>query len=217
MANGATQNSVVLQLKELTKETHQRVEQNSRILKADFTREDYCRHLQGVYAFHRSWEVLCRETELPKSFREMLARRQKTAWLKQDLEELLGGGDWDKLAFPMIKISDPMSCPLFFGRFYVVEGSMLGGQVIAKHLKAKLGLSEESGLRFYSGYGERTGEMWQETKGFIESQLRPTEVTSAARAANEMFKYFAQCQSVSASSYRISHATPRHKREEDGL
>ena len=46
------------------------------------------------------------------------------------------------------------------GCLYVIEGASLGGQIIAKHLKANLGLTPETGASFFSGYGASTGDYW---------------------------------------------------------
>jgi heme oxygenase len=67
--------------------------------------------------------------------------------------------------------SDPASLPICehppvlgsvaeaAGCCYVLEGSTLGGRVIAKHVQARLGA--RAPREFLDGYGAGTGESWQ--------------------------------------------------------
>jgi hypothetical protein len=43
---------------------------------------------------------------------------------------------------------------------YVIEGSALGGRVIAPKLKRTLGLAQGRGASFFHGFGGETGVMW---------------------------------------------------------
>lgn len=51
------------------------------------------------------------------------------------------------------------------GLLYVVEGSTLGGQLIARALAARHGLDAAHGARFFNGYGEATAAQWA---GFLQ-------------------------------------------------
>ncbi len=42
-----------------------------------------------------------------------------------------------------------------------MEGSTLGGRVIAKNAVSRLGLSDTAGCAYFTGYGSQTGAMWQ--------------------------------------------------------
>lgn len=48
-----------------------------------------------------------------------------------------------------------------FGAMYVVEGSTLGGSVIARHVERALGLRPETGCVYFRSYGSATGRMWK--------------------------------------------------------
>jgi heme oxygenase len=48
-----------------------------------------------------------------------------------------------------------------FGCLYVIEGSTLGGQIISRHLRARLNVTPQAGGLFFHGYGEETGAMWK--------------------------------------------------------
>ncbi len=56
------------------------------------------------------------------------------------------------------------------GFLYVTEGSSLGSQVISKHLQKSLGLTQETGGRFFHAHGKETGTVWRHTKTLLEAQ-----------------------------------------------
>lgn len=49
-----------------------------------------------------------------------------------------------------------------FGTMYVLEGATLGGRILRKQLKARLGIDASNGGSFYDCYGDRTETMWKE-------------------------------------------------------
>lgn len=92
-------------------------------------------------------------------FAELLpdrARRVKRALLDQDLAAL-GVGE------PVVPASVPPlpDAAAAFGAAYVLEGSMLGGAVLARSLGPSLALSREQGLAYLTAYGPELSAMWQ--------------------------------------------------------
>ena len=79
--------------------------------------------------------------------------------LQQDLQELE--------SFPTVRdeifTENFTNLPAAWGAMYVMEGSTLGGQLILKHLKKKLG--EDFNSVYFSAYGTHTGTYW---KRFME-------------------------------------------------
>jgi heme oxygenase len=43
---------------------------------------------------------------------------------------------------------------------YVIEGSTLGGAVIAREVERRLGLTAETGCAYFRSYGRDTARMW---------------------------------------------------------
>lgn len=109
-------------------------------------------------------------------------RRSRAELFRQDVAEL--GGEIAAEPGPQGPRVD--SVPAALGLFYVLEGSTLGGRVIAKRLEAE-GLGPE-GLRFLDPYGARVGERW---RAFVDVLARetagPGEVEAAVEAAVEGF------------------------------
>ncbi len=75
------------------------------------------------------------------------------------------------------------------GCLYVLEGSTLGGQFISRQVHRALGMTPETGGRFFHGYGDKTGEMWQTFRaavtGFVVS---PADQDAAVAAAKDTFQ-----------------------------
>jgi heme oxygenase len=74
-----------------------------------------------------------------------------------------------------------------FGVMYVLEGSTLGGKMIARMLQKNEALQLPPGaVRFFSGYGEKTGEKW---KIFLSALNEQEPADAVIAAANETFYY----------------------------
>ncbi len=80
------------------------------------------------------------------------------------------------------------SRPEILGAAYVLEGSTLGGQIIARHLEETLGLRDGCGYRYFRSYGPDVGAQW---KAFRAELLRASSATNdpvIVRAARETFE-----------------------------
>lgn len=127
------------------------------------TRARYIASLLALRDAHAAVErELARHaTSLADSGYDVTAR-SKLAWLDADLAAL------DAAAAPATLPAFTLdSVPAACGAIYVMEGSTLGGQVIARHVATALGLSPESGCRYFSGYGRETGVRWREAGAAI--------------------------------------------------
>ena len=100
-------------------------------------------------------------------------------------------GDDSKLNFspatPLIN-----NCTQAFGALYVLEGSTMGGQIIARMLKANLpGDVSDDCLAFFTIYGDNTIPMWTSFKDNLDNRFtRKDDVTSVVNTANETFLKF---------------------------
>jgi heme oxygenase (biliverdin-IX-beta and delta-forming) len=75
-----------------------------------------------------------------------------------------------------------------------MEGSTLGGQLLARHVEEHLGLAEGAGDSYFRGYGEATGERWRQFKSFLE-ELPDEEADTVVASARNMFALFAEAMS----------------------
>ena len=79
------------------------------------------------------------------------------------------------------------SAAQLIGELYVIEGSTLGGQVIARLLRDGLGITAVSGGRFFHGNGELSGVRWNELWAFAERLLSEADMAACGQAARFLF------------------------------
>lgn len=146
-------------LKDETWDLHQKAEAAMDLMNPKMDSNGYLRILKSLYSFYAAIEPQLKTS----SVGEFYDGREKLPWIVQDLKAL-GLSDRDILAIPKISVADlKLDLPALWGSLYVIEGSMLGGQMIMKYQSKTLGLDENSGMRFFAGSGVETGRKWQET------------------------------------------------------
>jgi len=88
-----------------------------------------------------------------------ISERKKADYILNDLKFI---GEEKKKGHQFFKNSDfNFTVPFAMGMLYVLEGSTLGGRFILKNIQESLGLSEEKGISYFSGYGNKTGSYWK--------------------------------------------------------
>ncbi len=136
-------------LRTLTRREHESIETApalARLMSRDLTREEYTEVLTAQYAFHVQLEAkILRALPLESDARILLDGRRIRA-LQQDLQ-WLGVQHHSRSA----QTPDIDSHSSALGALYVVEGSGLGGRVIARHLADSLAVSDGKGACFYDG------------------------------------------------------------------
>lgn len=153
------------ELKKTTAQVHDQLEKRIDILSHLETIDLYKNLLIKFYQFY-----LPIEEQLQKYGNALpLEGRIKLHFLKNDL--LAIGMTPEQIT--RLPKADPLPslCTLAeaVGAFYVLEGSTLGGQVISKHLRQKLGILPEKGGGFFWAYGENTMPMWLKFKDFLNT------------------------------------------------
>ena len=145
------------------------------------TIEHYMRLLVVMETFYASWEPPIVASPLWQEFQ--YRPFPKLHYLRNDIE-VLGGSPAKQL-----QLSPPDSVAAVVGVLYVLEGSMLGGQIIANHLEKTLGLSSENGLSYYRCYGKKNRVQWQIFVDFLGEFERkyPTLEGDVTRAAQATF------------------------------
>lgn len=111
----------------------------------------------------------------------------RLAWLGSDLAYLAAHGcavPTGLTALPPAPITSPAD---LIGTLYVVEGSALGGQAIARHLQASLGVDAKAGAKFFNGRGEETALYWGRFQQFAAALCPPENHAAAAVAAVAVF------------------------------
>jgi heme oxygenase len=181
--------SLMLALREGTRAQHERLESNLDLLDGGVGLEAYRALLERFYGFYLPLEdrlaLLVDWSGLAYDYDD----RRKVPLLERDLSAL-GAVPQNApavAAYPALPRLEGLAQAV--GCLYVLEGSTLGGQILSRHFMAHLGLTENTGCAFFSGYGALTGPRWKAFGAFVAEHLAdPVHYEPAVGAANETFE-----------------------------
>ena len=182
------------ELRERTRSEHEAVESVMPLMQEGLTRELYVHVLRCLYPVVHGWETWALEGA-PGELLPLVQARRRSALLADDLRFWDGAADYDSSA--VIEALNGLAADksaeayaaVFLGAMYVMEGSTLGGQYIARHVEETLGLTTCEGDAYFRGYGEQTGAMWMEFKKRLGS-VHQSEAEHVIEAAKAMFGVF---------------------------
>jgi heme oxygenase len=150
--------TILARLKTETRAAHDRIEAAMDLDRRIASRDAYRSLLIRFYGFHKAWEE---EAARRAPDRDFFERRRKTQHLVRDLEALGLKSD-DIIRLPQCRPLMPLPGPeAVLGSMYVVEGSTLGGAIIARDVKNRLGLDAETGCAYFRSYGRDIAAMWE--------------------------------------------------------
>jgi heme oxygenase (biliverdin-IX-beta and delta-forming) len=177
-----------LDIQRLRRETeveHRAVEQSLPLMHEGLDTAQYVLCLRRMYGIVAAWEEHAAEIA-PEWMRPTLAARQRKHLLKLDLT-WFGATKQDdsRPALPNMK-----DVPSLLGAMYVMEGSTLGGQLIARHLEATLPLIEGRGDSYFRGHGALTGPMWKEFCEMMKIHVPDDQTDVVVASARAMFTAF---------------------------
>jgi heme oxygenase len=187
-----------MDLKRLRQETavqHAATEETVPLMRDTLTRAEYAECLRRFYRVVQAWDRWC-DAHVPADLVPLLKGRRRADLLVADLRclgEAVPETTWDRMERTVP--GDPRS--VFLGRMYVMEGSTLGGQYIAKHVEERLGLTHGEGDSFFVGYGDATAARWQEFRAVLAA-VPEGEAKTVIDSAKEMFELFEEAMTVCA-------------------
>jgi heme oxygenase (biliverdin-IX-beta and delta-forming) len=169
----------VATLRTATHEHHERVDELMDLSRLH-ERSHYERVLRVLDAFLAGWEPAVFAV-LPARWQPWLRARSRRAFLRQDLHHL------GVIPAPPAQFGPLRDAAAGWGSVYVMEGSALGGQLIARTL-AQAGLDASHGAAYFHGWGDATGAMWREVRHLLASELQaPAALAEACGAARQTF------------------------------
>lgn len=184
----------VLRLRADTRLDHLATEEAMPLMRAAITRTEYECILMRLWSVVTSWETWA-EAHAPEDLAGMVRARRRGSLIERDLQSLGIDRDANSTHFEAARIPGLESKTktfraAFLGAMYVVEGSTLGGQQIARHVEAALGMNATRGASYFRGYGELTAEMWRHFKAVLTEvpDAESEVVIAAARAMFEVFR-----------------------------
>jgi heme oxygenase (biliverdin-IX-beta and delta-forming) len=177
--------TLLLRLKVETRCAHDRIEQALDLDARTSTIGAYRSLVQRLYGFHAAWEAEAAEI-LPDP--GWLEGRARTPLLARDLFAL--GCCEDAVArLPLCRpILRHAEFAEALGAMYVVEGSTLGGAVIARHVQRRLGLDPGNGCAFFASYGRSIGALWNAFRERLSAHSPPGADDRIVAAAERTFE-----------------------------
>lgn len=173
-------NPLILELRQATAAAHERLEHALDLLSEPLSRARFAHVLSRFHGFHRVWEPAMADTLADPA---MFAPRRRLSHLEADLERL----GVDPSALPVCDDAARLAQGAgAIGSLYVMEGSTLGGQVIARAL-AKADWAPEGGLSYFQPYGARTGVMWRAFGDYADARTPPQDRGAVVSRAVETF------------------------------
>ena len=175
----------VQRLRRETSVEHEAVERTVPFMEPELQRDEYVFSLIRMYGIVSAWEQAAAQ-RAPHWLRGDLAARTRLGFLKEDLE-FFGIQDFrvDQAALPDMTVEAEL-----LGSMYVMEGSTLGGQIIARHVEERLNLRAGFGNAFFRGHASRTGALWKEFCEVLRTRIPEDQSELAIKAAREMFQVF---------------------------
>ena len=184
--HGAAAASFVLEaLRSATSELHRRTERALDLRRASSSLREYCALIDRLLGFYEPLEArLFGYRNHALSRKIDLETRRKVPALYADLATLNPALFRASEVCPYIPALDSEASAI--GAWYVVEGATLGGRIIGDHLSRRLGISADSGARFFNCYGDLRERNWNEFCGVLAS-LQRTEAREVVAGAVAVF------------------------------
>ncbi len=187
----AVDEAVILSLRHAT-QLHHRALEDLLELAAPLSRSRYVETLKGFERFLFVWEP-CITTVLPARLCEWFAGRSRYRLLRQDIHMLdvepRNRPEAELVSARAVRGIGLGSLAATFGSMYVLEGSALGGQVIARQVRDTLDLGPVTGAAYFNGFGQETAARWGDFRGRLEAEVgvEPRARQEACHAATQTF------------------------------
>jgi heme oxygenase (biliverdin-IX-beta and delta-forming) len=172
----------IQRLKQQTENEHRAVEAAFPLMHEELNVTQYIGCLLQMYGMVSAWEEESLKVA-PDWIRPQLVARKRKNMLERDLA-WFGAESRDTVRPVLPEMKDQ---PSLLGAMYVMEGSTLGGQLIARQLQKTLHLSEGNGDAYFRGHGDQTGAMWREFCEVLKMRVTEAETESVVRSAKAMF------------------------------
>lgn len=171
-------------LKQNTADLHDAAEKlfnSDKIFNKTFTFDDYKKIIRNNYLMLLNSENQIIES-LSTNFSDKLDldKRKKLSLIEKDLSSLALETEQ---ASQKVEISNQNEA---LGMLYVIEGSTLGGNVIAKQLSKTEGFKNVT-FNFFGCYQENTGLMWKNFKEVLDSEVKEENYGEVLAGAKKLY------------------------------
>jgi heme oxygenase len=173
-------------LKQNTAEYHDAAEKlfnSEKIFNKTFTLEDYKKiiHTNYLMLLHSEDKIF---GSLSDKYSEKLQlnNRKKLALIEKDIESL---SLENQAASHDLQLDNEHEA---LGAMYVIEGSTLGGNVIAKQLSKTEGFDNVT-FNFFGCYQENTGPMWKNFKEVLDTEVKEENFKEVLSGAKKLYTF----------------------------
>lgn len=173
-------------LKQNTAEYHDAAEKlfnSEKIFNKTFSLEDYKKIISTNYLMllHSEDKIF---NNLSVNFDEKLQLndRKKLPLIEKDLSSLALENQTPSHDFELANEHEAL------GAMYVIEGSTLGGNVIAKQLSKTEGF-ENVTFNFFGCYHENTGSMWKNFKEVLDTEVSEENYNDVLSGAKKLYTF----------------------------
>ena len=182
---------ILHEIKDATRTEHAALEATVDIFGRLGSREEYRALLARFWGFYAPMESrLLERPEWGRHDMDIGARR-KVPLLVRDLGDLGASADSVAALPRCAELPESGSFARAMGCLYVLEGATLGGQLISREVRARLGLTPEHGCGFFASYGAEVGPMWRAFQGWLIQTAADDEAARAMIAgARDTFQAF---------------------------
>lgn len=176
----ATTSGILPRLRAETRPYHDALEQNrfnQELTAGTLTPAATAHFLRKMYGFLKPYEDRLRQHAFGPEWE--MAHRYRAHLILADLQT-------PAAALPLCPAMPPLGTwPQLLGAMYVLEGSTLGGQVIARQLaKADIPLRT-----FFGGRAEQTGPLWKQFCQLLAEAATPATEADIVQSASRTFQH----------------------------
>ncbi|TDR89892.1 biliverdin-producing heme oxygenase [Enterovirga rhinocerotis] len=170
--------SLHLRLKTETRAAHDSIEAAFDMQSGLVSREAYGGLLRSLHSFHAGYETAAQPYLEGTPFGTFPGRSLRLA---RDLAALGVEPGPEATSIVLVDLADAL------GAAYVIEGSTLGGLVIAREVEKRLGLDAETGNAFFSGEGKDTMRRWRAFCAALDERSDPAHDDRVIASADRTF------------------------------
>lgn len=171
-------------LRERTSSLHAELERTLQLMHPDAGRAHYAQHVAAMWGWLQPLEPTLWSGTWPAEL-DVAERSIKVRWLEEDLAAARNDGLLREDSACCATVADFSSRATRYGWAYVIEGSMLGGQVLRARLAERL---HPWPARYLCGYGDAGGQRWRAFLAALAKEVRtPADIAEAADAAAAAF------------------------------
>ncbi|MEH6408073.1 MAG: biliverdin-producing heme oxygenase [Leeuwenhoekiella sp.] len=178
-------------LKAQTESLHKEVEQDNLaqyIMNHSITEELYKQLLfQNYTAYSEIEQKIAENRSILPDFLLPFADGKKTSDLMLDLKQL-GKNEFTSELKPRFEVT---SAAHIIGMMYVIEGSMMGGMLMARNLKKCENLTSIKEHHFFNGNVKEILARWKDFSESVQKEeYSEQQISDAVNAAQETFRFF---------------------------